>query len=328
MVGGALAAVLAYAPAAGGQTYPNPQPLTGDLVPVPDPTLLVVPDLTGGGGTDWYVYSTGNQSRGSMDHKGFGRMSDFIAPKPLWWQTYNNLAEPWAPDAVFADGKYWMYYSVSKLNSSTSAIGLATSLTGLPGTWTDSGSPVLTSAPGSGYNAIDPGILVDGNQRWMVFGSYHGGIFIKKLDPATGRPIDNTKYNIAKNPVQNAVEGPSIVKRGGYYYLFGSYGSCCVDFNSSYHIKVGRSTSPTGPYFARDGVSNMISGAGETILASHGDWVRGPGGQEIVHDPEDGRDKLVYHYFDRRFPLTPGDDRRLGINNLAWDSAGWPYVAP
>lgn len=325
-----VAACLVWAaPAA---AYPDPAPVTGDTVPIADPSVLIQPDATGT--TDWYVFSTATQAHVSTDRRDFKRMPGAVLPKPLWWQQYNQFGDFWAPDVVHLDGKYWMYYSVSNPTVHRSAIGLATSPTGIPGTWVDTGAPILTSGTddnGVPYNALDPSVLVDySGNRWLVFGSYFGGIYITRLNHATGVPT-GPKTRLASNPAANAVEGANMVKHGGAYYLFASYGNCCGGHDSTYHVKVGRGTSPTGPFAASDGAP-MIGGGGTMVLDSHG-WVKGPGGQTVVYDPSDQREKFVYHYWDTRVPvqLHPDgnlrDGRRLGFNDLEWDAAGWPYVA-
>lgn len=52
----------------------------------------------------------------------------------------------------FINGSYALYYSVSTIGSQNSAIGVATSPSMEPGTWTDQGK-VIGSAPGDVYNA-------------------------------------------------------------------------------------------------------------------------------------------------------------------------------
>ena len=63
-----------------------------------------------------------------------------------------NCDNLWAPDINILYNAYVLYYSVSQLGSQNSAIGLATSWTMEPGTWTDWGA-VITSTPGAAYNA-------------------------------------------------------------------------------------------------------------------------------------------------------------------------------
>ena len=55
---------------------------------------------------------------------------------------------------------YYAYYSVSTFGSQESAIGLATSTSMDPGTWTDHGQ-VFRSTTGDAYNAIDPNLVID-----------------------------------------------------------------------------------------------------------------------------------------------------------------------
>ena len=83
-----------------------------------------------------------------------------------------------------------------------------------------------------------------------------------------------------------------MINYGGYYYLFYSAGSCCgYDTNrpaagQEYKIKVCRSTSATGGFVDKSGVS-CTSGGGAVVLESH-DKVYGPGGQSLYNDPTYG----------------------------------------
>ena len=53
---------------------------------------------------------------------------------------------------------------------------------------------------------------------------------------------------------RGSLEGAWIFKRCGYYYLFSSWGACC-DGAYDYNIRVGRSTSVTGPYVDKAGIN-------------------------------------------------------------------------
>ncbi|QNP72909.1 arabinan endo-1,5-alpha-L-arabinosidase [Streptomyces roseirectus] len=294
--------------------YPNPGRVTGSTV-VHDPTMI----RTSGG--RYLVYATGGgiSYRTSTDRIAFSSGGDAFASKPGWWSSY-GATEAWAPDISYRGGKYLLYYAVSTFGSNKSAIGLATSATGLPGSWTDQGT-VYTSATSSDYNAIDPNLFVDGDGKWWLsFGSWWTGLKMIQLDPGTGKQLasNTTRYSIASRPTgTKAVEAPFVVKRGSYYYLFASYDTCCAGTSSTYKVKVGRATSVTGPYVDKNGVSMMNNG-GTPVLESHGSVV-GPGGQSIMNDT-DG-DLIVYHYYDADDNGTP----KLGINLLNW-SSGWPVA--
>lgn len=58
----------------------------------------------------------------------------------------------WAPDINYFDGEYVLYYAASTLSSQISVIGVATSPSMEPGTWTDHGE-VISSTTGDVYNA-------------------------------------------------------------------------------------------------------------------------------------------------------------------------------
>jgi arabinan endo-1,5-alpha-L-arabinosidase len=84
----------------------------------------------------------------------------------------------WAPDISKVGDVYYLYYSVSSFGSQDSAIGVATSTSMDPGTWTDHGSTGIASRPGSDYNAIDGSLVQaeDGTYH-MSFGSFWGDIY-------------------------------------------------------------------------------------------------------------------------------------------------------
>ncbi|CAE7232665.1 unnamed protein product, partial [Rhizoctonia solani] len=111
-----------------------------------------------------------------------------------------------------------------------------------------------------------------------------------------------------------AVEAPIIVKNGSYYYLFTSWDTCCAGTSSTYNVRVGRSTSITGPYVDQSGVA-LTSGGGTLVLASHGSII-GPGGQSVFQDTDAW--VIDYHYYTSTGSL-------LGINLLDF-SSGWPVA--
>lgn len=310
----AVAATVTTTPPAAA-AYPGPGHVTGDVA-AHDPSMVRTPD-------GYLLHSTHDriQVRSSADRAHFTRTGSALREVPAWVYEYNSGGDVWAPDVSRHNGRYWMYYSASSFGTNHSAIGLATSPTGHPGTWTDRGI-VLSSRAGDDYNAIDPALLVDRQGRWWLsFGSFWSGIRMIRLDPATGKasPLDDRLYHLAGRPnPPNAIESPYIVEHGGYYYLFVSFGRCCRGTDSTYRVMVGRSRSPTGPYLDRDGTP-MRDGGGTEVLATHGDVV-GPGGQSVLDDADGSL--LVYHYYDAGADGAP----RLGLNLLDWDAQGWPYV--
>jgi hypothetical protein len=156
---------------------------------------------------------------------------------------------------------------------------------------------------------------------WMSFGSYSDGILVMQLDPATGKriatnsPITKIADN-STNYFSNTTEGSCLYQHGGYYYLFLNWGGCCAGIDSTYNIRVGRSTSVTGPYLDKGGAS-MLTGGGTMFLESSGRFI-GPGHAAILN--VNGTNWFTYHYYDG----NNGGTATLGIGRLTWSTNGWP----
>jgi arabinan endo-1,5-alpha-L-arabinosidase len=296
-------------------SYPDPLPITGQQI-IHDPTVL---RLKSG---QYVAYSTGGVigARLSKDLRDWTDAGNAFAEPPSWWYEYNDTGDPWAPDVSYRAGRYWLYYAVSSWGTNHSAIGVATSPSGLPGTWTDHGKAFFSETTDT-WNAIDPAIVHADGRLWMSFGSYWTGIRMVELNPRTGRAVTGAPvHHLATRPdAPYAVEGPAILKHGRHYYLFASYDQCCAGMNSTYKIRVGRSTSVTGPYVDSQG-KPLLEGGGDLLLVGHGRYV-GPGGQSVFRD-RGGRDRLAYHYYDAEDEGTP----KLGLNRLDWSEDGWPIV--
>lgn len=314
--GSAIASLLAMAAAATGlhsapaHAAVGPGVVSGDTI-VHDPSMLKLSDGR------YYIYATTGVVT-STDRTKFSNAGAIFSSMPSWVRSYNPDNQLWAPDVSFHGGKYLMYYTASRFATNTSAIALASSSTGKPGSWKDQGI-VYTSKSSDDYNAIDGNLVVDGNGKWwLAFGSFWSGIKLIQLDPGTGKQLsgNTARYSLASRPSPGAVEAPFIQQANGWYYLFVSFDACCKGASSTYKIAVGRARSVTGPYLDRAGV-DMRNGGGTVIQSGLGS-MHGPGGQSVFRDG-DG-DILVYHYYDDR------GDARLGINRLGYDSSAWPVV--
>jgi arabinan endo-1,5-alpha-L-arabinosidase len=304
-----LAMTVVMAPPA--SAYPLPGRVTGDIS-VHDPTAVRRADGS------YLVAHTGNDIalKTSTDRTAFRNAGSVFPGGASWTTTYTGGSRNlWAPDLSYQNGRYYLYYSASTFGSNRSAIFLATSTSGNSGSWTNQGL-VIESRASDNFNAIDPDLVVDDQGRWWLsFGSFWSGIKMVALDPATGKRSDSTIRSIAGRN-GGAIEAPNIVKRGSYYYQFVSFDFCCRGAESTYRVMVGRSTSITGPYTDRNGVA-MTSGGGTEILAGQGS-VHGTGHTDVLADVDS--DVLFYHYY------ADNGASRLGINLLAFDAAGWPYV--
>jgi hypothetical protein len=271
-------------------------------------------------GTNYFVFYT-DQGIGvntSTDLRNWTPASAVFPSSPPAWTT---TAVPgftggfWAPDVIYLNNIFYLYYAVSTFGSQVSAIGLVTTTNLVTGPWTDQGA-VIQSSKGSAYNCIDPCPLVDSDgTMWLTFGSYWNGIYIVQLDPTTGKRI-STGSTVTQLAYNSSIEASYVCRQGGYYYLFVDWGTCCSGIDSTYNIRVGRSTSITGPYLDRNGV-NMVNNGGSTFLESTARYI-GPGHVGIFF--ENGTNWLTYHYYDGNSGGTP----TLGLGQLTWSADGWP----
>ncbi|HZZ26912.1 MAG TPA: family 43 glycosylhydrolase [Pirellulales bacterium] len=277
-------------------------------------------------GSTYYYFATGQGivSRSSTDLTSWTTGPSVFATQPAW----TTAAVPgfsgffWAPDVIFQNNQYYMYYAVSTFGSKVSAIGLATSPTLNPSApnyaWTDQGA-VIQSGNSSNFNAIDPYILQDTDgHMWMSYGSYNAGIFVVEMDPSTGKRLAGAvPVNVADN---TSIEASALIKHGNYYYLMVNWGTCCSGIDSTYEVRMGRSTSPTGPFLDQNGV-NLLNGGGTLFYDDDGARV-GPG--QFAFSTNNGQDQFSYHYYDGNRNGAP----TFGLSNLYWTADGWPSVAP
>ncbi len=263
----------------------------------------------------------------SLDLTHWNYQGDAFAAKPSWVTGF-----VWAPDVVYRNGRYLMYYAASDTNlpGGGSAVGVATSPSPT-GPWTDTGHPVVEpqdspGSPGSRRWEFDPEVITAGGVSYVYFGSYFGGIAARTLsadglssDPASQKQI----------AIDNRYEGTDIVVHDGWYYLLASATNCCNGPLTGYSVFAARSRSPLGPFLDRDGVSILAGRVGGTpVLAQNGNrWV-GAGHNAVITDFS-GQDWIVYHAVDRNDPYYAGDvgytKRPVLIDPLDWKH-GWPAV--
>lgn len=289
-------------------------------------------------GTTYYLYSTGPgitfySSTDMRSWKPEGRVfpGDPEGARKIV-PTFDGHV--WAPDISFHKGKYYLYYSVSGFGKNTSAIGLTTNTTLNPRAphykWEDQGVVLRSYAERDEWNAIDPNLVEDAKgEPWMVFGSFWSGIKMFKLNAERTKPAEPQQwYSLAHRaaPALKAgekappaeIEGPHILKKNGYYYLFVSWGLCCKGKDSTYHVAVGRSKEVTGPYLDKTG-KDMAKGGGSLVIVPNKSW-KGVGHNSAY--TFDGKDVMVLHAYET------GDNykQKLKVLDMKWDKDGWPVV--
>lgn len=292
-------------------------------------------------GDTYYVFSTdakyggpptgGIQIRKSRDliHWEFvGHAFDEIPEEAYEWTGAKGL---WAPEVVKYGDTYYMYYAASQFGKNQSFIGVATS-NSIEGPWVDHGEVVKTRQ-GDLANAIDPNITFDeeGNP-WMVYGSFFGGMFVFRIDPATGKKLEGYEEKLIArrhDSVEAAIEGPYIVYHPGFkkYYLFVSYDSLFKNYN----IRVARADRIEGPYLDFNGnemtdISLPPDEVGMKVLGGYkfGDtegWIA-PGHNSVLQD--DDSYFIVHHARGEKDPHW----HYLHVRKIVWTEDGWPLVSP
>ena len=279
-------------------------------------------------GSLYYVYGTGQGiiSKSSADKQYWVTGPSVFASPPAWTTSAvpGFTGDFWAPDVLYFNGLYHLYYAVSTFGSQVSAIGLATNPTLDPAApnylWTDQG-PVIHSGSGVNYNTIDPSVTFDSSGNlWMSFGSFFSGIHLIQLNATTGlrNTTNTTVYAIATDNAASGdpIEASYLYHYGNYFYLFVNWGTCCDGLASTYNIRMGRSTGITGPFLDRNGVSLANSG-GSLFLPGTGKFLA-PGQVGILED--NGVFYYGYHYLDANDGGVPTFD----LEPFTWTSDGWP----
>ena len=272
-----------------------------------------------------------------------------------WCEKSGGDASPWniwAPDIIAMNNQYYLYYSrncpytmTGGTTNEQTIVGVATSSTLGNTDFADQGAVISRDFSAIHYRVIDPTLLFDQSGKlWMAVGSFgtsdaagsaNGGIRLFELNPSTGKLASESD-----NGTRLAgpwIEAPYLAYHEGYYYLFFNQGRCCDGLDATYYIRVGRSTSITGPYTDLDGVSLTNAGGslfmGLDIFANYNNQSPsspkanqgkigrelGPGHVGLFRTHED-IEVFSYHYYDTQV----SGRSTLGIRPLIWGANGWP----
>jgi arabinan endo-1,5-alpha-L-arabinosidase len=333
---GAAAAMLAAAFARAPGSHPAAAlqevlHLDGDVAPVHDPAVIKEKNT-------YYVFCTGGRAgqgvipiRTSTNLRTW-RLSGYVFDALPEWAVREipQGRNAWAPDVSYYNGAFHLYYSVSSFGSRNSAIGLATAPTLDPASadykWVDEGLVLRSHQDKDDWNAIDPNLVIqDEKNVWLTWGSFWGGIKMRRVDPSTGKlsASDTTLHSLSSRPreapIGGSVEAPFIIRHGDYWYLFVSFDRCCRGAESTYNVVVGRAREVTGPYVDKAG-RPMTEGGGSVLIAATTNTWRGPGHQAVLR--EAGQDYLFFHAY---YGAGLGRGSALQISTMVWED-GWPRV--
>lgn len=220
----------------------------------------------------------------------------------------------WAPDINKIGDKYVLYYSMSVWGGEWTC-GIGCAVADRPeGPFKDCGM-MFRSNGIKVQNSIDPFYIEEDGRKYLFWGSFRG-IYAIELSK------DGLTVKSGATPVQiagTAYEGTYIHKRGDYYYMFASIGSCCEGLKSTYTTVVGRSKQLMGPYVDKKG-NRMLDNHHEVLIHKNESFVGTGHNSEIVSDNA-GTDWLFYHAVSVANP----DGRVLMLDKIDWID-GWPSV--
>ena len=284
--------------------YQNPV-RAGDY---PDPSVIRV-------GADYWATATSSEWAPhfpllhSRDLVNWGVRGSVLAATPGWAK-----GSFWAPEIAEDQGRFFVYY-VARRHDNRLAVAVATAERA-EGPYTDRGELVAQEA-----GSIDPVPFTDAQGvRWLLWKEDGNSrklptpIWLQRLSD-DGLRLVGERREILRNdaPWEGAVvEGPFVLRRGDYYYLFYSGGACCGR-GCDYALGVARAKAMLGPW---------EKFPGNPILAGNDAW-RCPGHGSIVTDP-DGRSWLLYHAYAQKGFVATG--REMLLDEVVFGAEGWPVI--
>jgi beta-xylosidase len=235
----------------------------------------------------------------------------------------------WAPEVAFAEGKFYLYYSVGH-EYKNHQLHVATSDSPL-GPYRDCGIALID--PNRCPFAIDAHPFRDDDGQWYLFyardfldsaGDVRPGtaLMVARLQTMTrladeGRVVLRARSDWQRfqfeRPMYRGIydwhtlEGPCVRKHEGRYYCFYSGGRW---ENETYGVDYGVADHVMGLY------SDKGNESGPRVLRTIPGDLIGPGHNSIVIGP-DGEDYIVYHAWDAAMTA-----RRMFIDHLVWTEDG------
>jgi xylan 1,4-beta-xylosidase len=303
----ALAAVSSPAPALDPPAYRNPV-MAGDF---PDPTAMRI-------GPEYWAIATASSGQPSPpilrspDLVHWSQAGHIFTSPPSW----SSGRQLWGPWLVRDGDTYRVYYSARKKGGRPCVtVGQAS---GPLGPYTDYG-PLVCQPRAS----IDPSVVHNASNWPFLLWKENGdtkpsSIWTQPL-ALDGLRLTGTPHKIlVGNPKSwegGLVEGPRIVRRHHWLYLFYSGGHCCAPSNCKYALGVARAHGIYGPW--RRAPQNPI-------LKSNKSW-KCPGHGAVLQTPS-GHWWLLYNGYRATGPANRG--REMLLDLIHWSRDDWPYIKP
>jgi beta-xylosidase len=238
-----------------------------------------------------------------------------------------GVADFWAPEVVFHQGKYVMHYSARWGENQSLRLGVALADSPL-GPFTDAFNRPMFDL---GFATIDGHVFFDDDGHIYLYysrdcsenivdGIHESDLYVAELAPdllsLKSEPILITRpeqpWEIRSGNEWRWNEGPFLLKHAGRYYLMYS-----ANFFASRDYAVGYAVAerPTGPF---------VKSTHNPVLASPSPEISGPGHNSVTTTPDGKTLMIVYHI--HTDPKNPSDNRQVCMDRMGFREDGSLYV--
>ncbi|OJH41142.1 family 43 glycosylhydrolase [Cystobacter ferrugineus] len=316
------------------QDGPKPPPVTPPVEPQPPeeppapalPPLEVTNPVLSGDFADPSVIKVGEDYWASATSSEWAPQYPLLHSKDLLhWEQVGTVftqqpswseANYWAPELAVDKGRYYVFYTAKKKGG---PLCVAVATASQPqGPYTDHG-PLVCEELGS----IDGALIRDENDElflvWKLDGNSRGlptPLWAQRLDVSGNEPRlvgDKTQILLNDTPWEGQlIEGPYLIKRDGWFYLFYAGAGCCGR-DCNYGVGVARSRK-------------LLEGWEKNPLnpiMKNNESFKCPGHGSVVTDAK-GRDYLLYHAYRATDSVYVGRQGMLDV--IQWGADGWPTI--
>jgi xylan 1,4-beta-xylosidase len=286
-------------------TYANPVQ-AGDY---PDPSVIRI-------GRDYYATATSSEWAPefpilhSRDLVNWTVVGTVFPTRPEW-----SAGNYWAPEIWQENGKIYIFYTARRKNG---PLCIAAATADKPtGPYTDHGALECQEV-----GSIDAFPIRDENGKLFLVWKEDGNS-VNKPTPLWAQELDTRNWKLVGKRTEimrndpntwegTLIEGPAIMRRGGWFYMFYS-GNFCCGRGCNYAMGVARSRTLLGNWEKYDK---------NPILKGNENW-NCPGHGTAVTD-ERGRTWMLYHAY------HPDDTNYVGrqalLDEVNWTADGWATI--